>query len=51
MTIAAMRMAEKNVFSTLWRCLYKILQKEAGDLRPFRGEMRGVMPLVLRAAR
>ena len=40
-----------NIFSTLWRCLYVILQNDAGAFLPFLGGMQGMMPLACRAAR
>ena len=40
-----------NMFSTLWRCLYCILQKVVGELRRRLGALQGVMPLACRAPR
>jgi len=39
------------MFSTLWRCLYVVLQNSAGAFLPFLGGMQGVMLLARRAAR
>jgi hypothetical protein len=40
-----------NIFSTLCRCLYKVLQYVAGCLRFARGGMHGVIPRSINAAR
>lgn len=40
-----------NMFSTLWRCLYKVLEKVCMTLRPLRAGKHGSMPLALSVAR
>ena len=43
-------LSRSNIFSTLWRCLYRVLQYPAGDFRPLRGGIQGVIPLAFNAA-
>src|SRR5260221_9679485 len=55
-TMAAMQIRRQslslaNMFSTLWRCRYKVLQYVAGNRHLARGGMQGVMPRPARAPR
>jgi len=40
-----------NMFSTLWRCLYCVLQNAAGELRRLRGGIQALMPFAFKAWR